>query len=56
MAVVRGGLPWAAVRGGYWGCHWPRAALPAPNLPAAFQGVDMTVVRTLKRKAQEKQV
>ena len=54
MAVVRGGLPWSAI-GARQMLGMP-LALPAPSLPAAFQGVDMTVVRTLKRKAQERQV
>lgn len=38
------------------GCCSPHTARPAPSTSSAFQDVDMTVVRALKRKAQERQV
>lgn len=31
-------------------------ARPAPSTPSAFQDVEVTVARALKRKAQERQV
>uniref|UniRef100_A0A663MXR8 Rac GTPase activating protein 1 n=1 Tax=Athene cunicularia TaxID=194338 RepID=A0A663MXR8_ATHCN len=56
MAMFRGGMPWAAARAGEWLLRvLPAWCSPAnSNLPTAFQDVDTTVVRTLKRKAQER--
>lgn len=60
IAVFRGGLPCpVSVRGRTWlveGAPRPCVALPAPSIHAAFQDADMTSVRPLKRKAQERQV
>lgn len=59
IAMVRGGLPQMAVGAtdGYWRFFLALCSPDSPSLPSAFQDVDMTtVVRTLKRKSQERQV
>lgn len=56
MDAVGVGSPQVLPEHGCWGCLWPNAALPAPSFTAVFQDVDMTVVRPLKRKTQERKV